>query len=138
MNVVRKLQRKTWRKTWHQVQVWLGSFSSDILFHERVSFLQTKQLFVNTAVRITLKTNSGTVYDFLKHMILFHTCTCNLCLPQPHLPFFLVQLIELKTQVSLNSDCLSSVNFSHFHFFLHNHCVSFIWTWYKISLGKGN
>ena len=57
---------------------------------------------------------------------------------------------ELKAQVSF-SDHLSSVlcpsvrlsvclsvNFSHFHLLLQNHCANFNQTWHKASLGEGD
>ena len=42
---------------------------------------------------------------------------------------------ELKAQVSF-SDCLLSVNFSHFELLLQNHWANFNQTWHKASLGK--
>ena len=57
---------------------------------------------------------------------------------------------ELKAQVSFSdhlssvvclSVCLSvcpSVNFSHFHLLLQNHCANFNQTWHKAFLGEGD
>ena len=49
---------------------------------------------------------------------------------------------ELKAQVSISDGLLSvlrlSINFSHYHLLLENHCVNFNQTWNKTSLGNSS